>query len=379
MGRQQIMVLVGNGFDISVLKKYGKGVTTSYTTFYSFFKYINGENSNNFFIEQMKTAQEKNEPDWCDFEAILTQNIENISSKDSEKISRLNKDLNEVQHSFSRFLNDVVDSDIINKLSKATSVQVDDKQWGSITYPERSYTQFLGDLSNEQYKRCIFHNRIDHGEELKYIFMDFNYTSLLDNYLYLDKDIFSPKPYLTSNNNINFITNPKQYEGHCTIEYNRSYINASCKMLPVDIYHPHGYQDIPKSLLFGTESLECNKVKDERRTFIKSYWARDEERYANKFKDTSLFIVYGCSLGVSDSWWWNKIYERLLDEDFAELFIYNYENEDRDAVIKKFINGCGKDNITTDEYAKIIKHIFVIDFGEETRNDVVFLQLPELS
>ena len=72
MGRQQIMVLVGNGFDISVLKKYGKGVTTSYTTFYSFFKYINGENSNNFFIEQMKTAQEKNEPDWCDFEAILT-------------------------------------------------------------------------------------------------------------------------------------------------------------------------------------------------------------------------------------------------------------------------------------------------------------------
>lgn len=379
MGRQQIMVLVGNGFDISVLKKYGKGVTTSYTTFYSFFKYINGENSNNFFIEQMKTAQEKNEPDWCDFEAILTQNIENISSKDSEKISRLNKDLNEVQHSFSRFLNDVVDSDIINKLSKATSVQVDDKQWGSITYPERSYTQFLGDLSNEQYKRCIFHNRIDHGEELKYIFMDFNYTSLLDNYLYLDKDIFSPKPYLTSNNNINFITNPKQYEGHCTIEYNRSYINASCKMLPVDIYHPHGYQDIPKSLLFGTESLECNKVKDERRTFIKSYWARDEERYANKFKDTSLFIVYGCSLWVSDSWWWNKIYERLLDEDFAELFIYNYENEDRDAVIKKFINGCGKDNITTDEYAKIIKHIFVIDFGEETRNDVVFLQLPELS
>lgn len=379
MGRQQIMVLVGNGFDISVLKKYGKGVTTSYTTFYSFFKYINGENSNNFFIEQMKTAQEKNEPDWCDFEAILTQNIENISSKDSEKISRLNKDLNEVQHSFSRFLNDVVDSDIINKLSKATSVQVDDKQWGSITYPERSYTQFLGDLSNEQYKRCIFHNRIDHGEELKYIFMDFNYTSLLDNYLYLDKDIFSPKPYLTSNNNINFITNPKQYEGHCTIEYNRSYINASCKMLPVDIYHPHGYQDIPKSLLFGTESLECNKVKDERRTFIKSYWARDEERYANKFKDTSLFIVYGCSLGVSDSWWWNKIYERLLDEDFAELFIYNYENEDRDAVIKKFINGCGKDNINTDEYAKIIKHIFVIDFGEEKRNDVVFLQLPELS
>lgn len=236
---------------------------------------------------------------------------------------------------------------------------------------------FLGDLSCEQYKKCKFHNRIDHGEQLKYIFIDFNYTSLLDNYLYLDKDIFSPEPYYTSDNNINFITNPKEYDGHCTIEMRRSFLNASCKMLPVDIYHPHGYQDIPKSLLFGTESLECDKVKDERRTFIKSYWARDEERYADKFKETSLFIVYGCSLGSSDSWWWNKIYERLLDEDFAELFIYNYENLNRDSVIKKFMNGCGKESMTSDEYDKIAEHIFIIDFGDNN-DDIVFLQLPEL-
>lgn len=377
MGKQQIMTLVGNGFDISVLKKYGKGVTTSYQTFYSFFKFINGEDCNNFFIEQMKEAKDKDEPDWSDFEALLAKNIENITSKDSEKIKQLNNDLKEIQHCFARFLNQVVDSDIINKLSNATSVDIDCGKWGEITYPERSYTCFLGDLSCEQYKKCKFHNRIDHGEQLKYIFIDFNYTSLLDNYLYLDKDIFSPEPYYTSDNNINFITNPKEYDGHCTIEMRRSFLNASCKMLPVDIYHPHGYQDIPKSLLFGTESLECDKVKDERRTFIKSYWARDEERYADKFKETSLFIVYGCSLGSSDSWWWNKIYERLLDEDFAELFIYNYENLNRDSVIKKFMNGCGKESMTSDEYDKIAEHIFIIDFGDNN-DDIVFLQLPEL-
>ena len=65
------------------------------------------------------------------------------------------------------------------------------------------------------------------------------------------------------------------------------------------------------------------------------------------------------------------------DEDFAELFIYNYENINRDSVIKKIIDGCGKESMTSDEYDKIAEHIFIIDFGDNNDNNV-FLQLPEL-
>lgn len=375
MGLQQIMVLVGNGFDISVLEKYGCGVTTSYKTFYSYFKYRNG-NDNNVLIKQMETAKSKGEDNWSDFEAILTENIEKISLFDKKKIEVLNNDLNELQHLFSRFLNDVVNNDVIDKLSRATSIKVKNASGYEETYPERTYTNFLADLSETQYKKCVFHNKIDNNEELKYIFINFNYTSLLDNYLYLNKDIFSPKPYMTSDNNISFMTNPKKYSGHLTLKNHDTFIDATCKMLPVDIYHPHGFQNIPKSLLFGTESSKCNDVRDARRTFIKSFWARNEQRYADKFKETSLFIIYGCSLGASDSWWWNKIYNRLLDDDFAELFIYNYGNENSSVIIDRFIQGCVK-KVNDEENARVKEHIFVINFGKDKAKDIVLFHLPE--
>ncbi len=377
MDIQQIMILVGNGFDMSVLKKYGSGVTTSYSTFYSYYKYRHGENTDNILVKQMEEAQKNKKENWSDFEEILTRNIENISVKDTEQIQRLKDDLNELQCCFSRFLNDVVNNDIIDKLSNATNIKVEITPNCKETYSEQTYTRFLGDLSESEYKRCEFHNRIDNHHKLRYIFINFNYTSLLDNYLYLDKDVFSPRPYKTSDNNICFWTNPKGYQGHSTIDNGYTFGNALCELLPVDIYHPHGVQNVPKSLLFGTESSKCNDVKDERRTFIKSFWARCEERYADKFKTTSLFIIYGCSLGASDSWWWNKIYQRLIENDFAELIIYNFGNEDRSVVINRFIQGCGKQKVDEKEYVAVAKHIFVINFGKQETQDIVFLQLPD--
>ncbi|WP_054653264.1 hypothetical protein [Limosilactobacillus equigenerosi] len=52
------------------------------------------------------------------------------------------------------------------------------------------------------------------------------------------------------------------------------------------------------------------------------------------------------SFGKTDSWWWNKIYERLkCKNDNCELIIYWYKNDDNvdddnviDNVIKKFLN-----------------------------------------
>ena len=68
-----------------------------------------------------------------------------------------------------------------------------------------------------------------------------------------------------------------------------------------------------------------------------------------------------------------------MDEDFAELFIYNYENLNRESFIKQFIKACGKESIATDECNKIAEHIFVIDFGGDKRESAVFLQLLEVS
>lgn len=366
---QHIMALIGNGFDISVLQKYGRGVTTSYPAFYSFYKYRYG-NKKNILIEQMEEARKQGKENWSDFEEILSHDIEQISPSNKGRIATLKSDLNELQYAFSRFLNDVVSNDIIDRLAEATTVRVAIDNITKATMPEQTYSRFLGDLSEEQYARCSFQNKIDHHEEIKYTFIDFNYTALLDNYLYLDKDTFSPEPYTTSNNNMIFATNPNGYSGH------NSYAKAYYNMLPVDIFHPHGLQDVPKSLLFGTESSDCNRVRDERRMFIKSYWARDEQRYGKLFEKVSLFIIYGCSIGASDSWWWNKIYQRLIGDDYAELIIYNYGDEEKELVVNRFIEGCGK-QVTTEEYKQIEKHIFVVNHGFNEAKKIVFLQLPE--
>lgn len=103
MKEHQIMVFIGNGFDISVLKKYGKGITTSYDSFYSFFKYKYPNNNNNILIEQMEKAKKEGKKNWSDFEAILDETLRVVSKSDKDQANKLNEDLGEIQQAFSRF------------------------------------------------------------------------------------------------------------------------------------------------------------------------------------------------------------------------------------------------------------------------------------
>lgn len=365
MASHQVMVFVGNGFDISVLKKYGNGVTTSYPTFYSFYKYRYPENKDNSLILQMEKARDEGKENWSDFEALLTEQLLNMNATNKEEIDKLNKDLGEIQKAFSRFLNEVVNSDTLEKISAATEQVPKGKKSLAIL----SISEFLGDLSEKQYTANKFQSKVDNNEKLNMVFINFNYTALLDNYVYLDKESFEPSPYNTSNNNLVFNSNPNNYPGH--VGFNDPFC-----CLTTELHHPHGYQDVPKSLLFGTEPIN-NKMKlvsayDSRRMFIKSYWAQSELKYGKFFDESELFIIYGCSMGESDNWWWRKIYTRLKADE-AELIIYNFGTEDEKKIKKRFIKGCC---IVPDEYTEIVeKNIYVINFGPKANKKVTFLQL----
>ena len=81
--------------------------------------------------------------------------------------------------------------------------------------------------------------------------------------------------------------------------------------------HPHGIQYTPRSLLFGIDSATGSA-----RRLTKPYWAQNEIKYGDLFADTDLFIVFGCSLGETDGWWWRTIAKTLLQVDKSELIIY---------------------------------------------------------
>lgn len=370
MKEHQVMVFIGNGFDISVLKKYGKGITTSYDSFYSFFKYKYPNSKDNLLIQQMETAKTERKENWSDFEALLDESLNLLSKTDKEQANKLNADLSEIQQAFSQFLNDIIDNDIIKNISMANDVIIDSR---ANCAKKLLKCSFLKDLSEEQYKSIGFHNNFDNNESLKYIFINFNYTSLLDNYLYLTKEVFDPIPYATSSNNITLNLNPNDYNNHC------GYDDPYVQLMPIDIFHPHGVQDVPKSLLFGIENRNYYNLKDCRRVFVKSLWAQCQPKYEEKFDNTELFIIYGSSIGESDSWWWHKVFTRLVDENPAELIIYNYGSENEDVIKDKFIrNCCLKD--TDDEKITIAKkNIYIVNFGSSTEDDQDFITLPELN
>lgn len=66
--QHNIMVIVGNGFDISVLKKYrSDNLVSSYKVFYDFLQY-RGINQDNLLFKKMTDDRAKNKQNWSDFE-----------------------------------------------------------------------------------------------------------------------------------------------------------------------------------------------------------------------------------------------------------------------------------------------------------------------
>lgn len=368
----QIMVIVGNGFDTSVLNKYGENITTSYDSFYRYFKYHYPNENDNIFIQQMEILKEKNKSDWSDFEAIISMVLQEINDNSTITVDKLSSDLSKLQLAFSRFLNEVVNNDIIKSLSEDTSNVPEHKN--SLAY--YSISEFLGDLSREDYEKNKFKWRVYNHDSIEMLFFNFNYTSLLDNYVYLDKNVFDPVKY-KSGNNFQIQLNPKGYlgfdkpsEGYS--KAGKYHNNPYCR-LHTTLFHPHGFQNVPKSILFGTELGEEARLQDALKPFIKSYWAQCEVNYSKYFDDTSLFIIYGCSIGASDKWWWERIYDKVSSGS-AELIIYNYGSEERDVVIDRFIESCGK---SAKKSTRFKDNVYVINHGPDSGNNIVFLQLPE--
>jgi len=314
--------LVGNGFDISTLNKFGKGMTTKYEEFYNYYCKLNGENSTNYIIQSMYLAKKQGEENWSDLESHIG---EYLNYKSKRSIKKLKRDLFEIQKLFSVFLNSIVTDDVILSVSEyCYTSQV----------AKKSYENFIVDLSEEKYRDFEFPAFVSNHDRIKFEVINFNYTSLLDNYLYLDQEQFDPNPYRTSHNNAVLELNPNNYS--CgKYQFHNPYVHVD-----YEIHHPHGNQDIPKSLLFGAEinNLQGGKIDehDVRKMFVKSNVARCEEKYKDLFFGTRLFLIYGCSLGESDSWWWSRVLECVLIEK-GEVIIYIYDDEDDENVKNRFI------------------------------------------
>lgn len=358
--QHNIMALVGNGFDIQVLNFFESTHKTSYYDFYNFLVWQKIDYSNILF-NQMKNMKNKYEEDpeinhnlqnWSDFES----GIISIFNDRWVSYSGLEESLEELRSYFSIFLNEVVTPEVNNDLGKQAQEN---------NLANNTFQMFLGDLSDNDIVKCEFSKKTDHYNLYNWQIFNFNFTSLLDNYMYLDRKQFNPVPHLTVDTNYYFYPNPRSVDGG---RGNGGTIWSSYVIS--NVVHPHGYQNIPKSMLFGINSQEQIYSAGSRRlnSFIKPYWAQNDLKYAHLFEDTDLYIIFGMSLGITDQWWWRKIVDSLETSD-SELILYNYCRSAsevlQETVKEQFMKASG----WMGEDAKkghIMDKIYVVNFDNST-------------
>lgn len=359
-GQINIMALFGNGVDIQLMSYLNSPYRTSYQNFYNYLCYKNFSKDNIIFQKMTRDKKEnENNPDikqnWSDFENSLIE----IFNENNYIEARLTDDFNHFQVEFSNFLNDIISPNMLAQIGNDSS-----KSGLAIS----SFQKFLADLDESNFRKLNFPSKVHHYKLFNWEILNFNYTSMLDNILVLDKEQYDPHPWPHADRQISFAANPNNFTNdHCSWD-SSTYFSS---YLMTNITHPHGYQNVPKSMLFGFDNenqITNNYNRAYAKYFLKPYWAQNDKRYKSYFNDTDLFIIYGMSIGSSDFWWWNNILNSLLETD-SELIIYNYNsnNESDNATINRFIDVATHKELDDEELDKLHKKIAIVQYNSETK------------
>ena len=376
-----IMCLVGNGFDIGALLRinkdkgvsdtgFGPYVLSKYEDFYRFLQFSKIVSDDNIIYRKMQEKErdaDEQDKSWSNFEGIVDELVfgddwdeGRPETEKLEMIDKIENALREMQYAFSAFLYKLLPSEKIQKFDEIVREK---------NYAIGSLQGFMKDVAKKDGDNLgiRFPGRVNPSDHLNFLFVDFNYTMLLDSYINLDRQSFNVKQYKSSDNNFFFFPDPNQAIG--SIE-KAAYGSAKPwwdhrpirnTQVLTHVVHPHGIQDAPGSILFGTE--DYRDIEDARWKFLKNLWARDSEKYKKDFEKANLFIIFGMSVSFTDGWWMTEVYRGLLNG--AELIIYNFNKElgkTSSDVKERFKEAC---LYLTDEesnaFTRIKERIFIVD------------------
>lgn len=349
--QHNIMVLVGNGFDIQVLHEYEQQVDTRYEPFYFHLKMrgFDPENSLLMYMEQEKAGGREN---WSDVEAAVAAAVKG----GRESSERIFANLRAMQAEFADFLRGVVSNELLENFGADTVAN----QWSVKTLSE-----FLGDIADPgDFRSMEFPVQAGrHYGLFNFLFVNFNYTTLLDNYVYLDQVQFAPRKHETVDTNFAFRNDPR---GHLHPSNVRDAGQSGYVL--AEVVHPHGVLSTPRSLLFGIDAEDdYDKRRRPDNKLKKPYWAQCNVRYRYHFDQTELFIIFGCSLGDSDGWWWRHI-ARALANGESELIIYRRQDAGGhtiDSVKARFLEAAGLEPRDSTS-RRVLSRIHVIVYDDST-------------
>lgn len=366
--QHNIMVLVGNGFDIQVARRYRSRFSPRYPAFYHYLASRDFDPSN-LVVQQMAVAKREGQENWSDIEAAIGRLISPEGG--SHPASAVYEATLAIQAAFSEYLELVAPPDLLARLGK-------DSAENSLAV--KSMAEFVGDVAEKSptFASFTFPEQTSHYDLFNFLFVNFNYTPLLDDYVFRDPQQFQPQAHKCADRNFTFWPNPTNHtEGHGNDKTGwSSYVRS-------EVIHPHGQQPIPRSLLFGIDAPDgLNRGTDNRRQLMKPYWAMNHVEYGHLFLDTRLFIIFGCSLGESDGWWWRRVCEALNRQTddgapLSEVIIYWWcpiaAPATREEVLDTFFSGAAG-NVGEPDRARLEGRIQVVVYTDESLP--VFLATP---
>jgi hypothetical protein len=368
--QHNIMVLVGNGFDIQVTRRYRSRFSPRYPAFY-YYLASRDFDSSNLVVQQMAAAKAIGQENWSDIESAIGHLLSpegGWHSADAVYDATL-----AVQTAFSEYLELVAPPDLLARVGKDSA-----NNFLAMT----SMADLIGDVATKAltFDAFSFPSETGHYNLFNYLFVNFNYTPLLDDYVFRDAHQFKPQAHTVADRNFTFRPNPTNHpngSGNHETGWS-SYVRS-------EVIHPHGQQPIPRSLLFGIDAPDAlDQGRDSRRKLMKPYWAMNRIEYGHLFQDTRLFIIFGCSLGQSDGWWWRRVYDALNrptneESPLSELIIYWWTSDKnlatRQTVLDSFFSGVSADTgLPKGERASVEQQIQVVIYTDQS--PPVFLATP---
>ncbi len=144
--------------------------------------------------------------------------------------------------------------------------------------------------------------------------------------------------------------------------------------IQTDVVHPHGILSTPRSLLFGIDAGDnYDQTREPSHKLKKLYWAQSNVRFRNHFSQANLFIIFGCSLGDSDGWWWRNIVRGLREQGESEVIIYRRQDDNAhtaQSIKQRFLDAAAV--VATDpDCEALTDRIFVVIYEDDA--DRVFL------
>jgi hypothetical protein len=329
-----ITFLIGNGFDVNL------GLKTRYTDFYEYyFKSVDNSDVSDC-VKRFAKKIEKNYETWSDFESAFGKNIEGTQFEVRDILYHFNTE-------FSNYL---------EKQEKLCQYDDENISTNFRMFLTNSYKQL------EQWDRIIFEDffntigSISSKEDISIYFVDFNYTTVLDNLV---------KKFLNDNSGKSIVLSTQNYTEHLsTILHIHGKIGENI-IIGVD-----SLKQIDNAMLSSNESLARYCVKSAINNSLGQ--SNIEQNFKYIVNSSVIIYTYGINFGETDRSRWEIIKAWIKKNPSNRLVIFKYKtNFDKyyhayqlllqDEINKEKSKFLCKLGFEENECENYISQIFVID------------------